>query len=113
MESDANERLKTPIVVNAVSLTHHRFNYATFQLNTLNLKDNNGVKNIVYYDTNNELYYNRPTYDRLPFVSHKNLQRLALRHLEYNPEAFKKLLSLMLYGASSHLTQNPPKPARS
>ena len=98
---DSEKRLKHPIVVNAVSLNHQRFNYVTYQLNTLNMADNNGVKNIAYYDSNNELYYNRPNLDKLPYPSLKNIQRLALEHLEYNPVAFKKLLSIILFGGSS------------
>lgn len=100
-EVDSNMRLKTPVVVNAVSVSNQRFNYVVFQLNTLNLSDNNGVKNLVYYDTDeNELYLNRPTLDKLPYPTQKNVQRLALRHLEYNPEVFRKFLSIVSFGTN-------------
>ena len=85
--------------MNAVSINNQRFNYATFQLNTLDYGSNTGVKNIAYYDTNNELYLNRPNKENMPYASQKNIQRMALRKLEYNPDTFRKLLSLMLYGA--------------
>jgi hypothetical protein len=101
LEIDSQLRLKQPIVVNAVSLNHQRFNFVTYQLNTLNLRDNSGVKNLAFYDTNNELYYNRPTIDKLPYPSMKNMQRLALRQLEYNPEVFRKFLSVLFHGAAS------------
>jgi hypothetical protein len=84
-----------------VSLTNEKLNYVTFQLNTLNLTDNSGVKNIVYYDLNNELYLNRPTLEKLPYPTLKNIQRLALMHLEYNPAAFDKLLSVFAFGSSA------------
>lgn len=90
--------LKKPIVINGVSISNsHRLNFVQYQLNTLNLKDNAGVKNICYYDMNNEMYSNRPTIDKLPYPTHKNLQRLALRSLQYNPGAFYKLQSLLAY----------------
>ncbi len=72
-----------------------------FQLNTLNMRDNNGVKNIVYLDADNELYFNRLTREELPYASHKNLQRMALRRLDYNPIAFDKLLAFMAYGRAA------------
>lgn len=100
LELDDNLALKTPIVVNGVSISNsHRLNYIMYQLNTLNFKDNTGVKNICYYDMNNELYYNRPTVEKLPYPTHKNIQRLVMRQLEYNPEAFRKLQSVIAYGA--------------
>jgi hypothetical protein len=98
---EGTQNLKKPIVVKAVSLTNERFNYVTYQLNTLSISDRQGIKNIVYYDLDNKLYMNRPTKDKLPYESNKNLQRYALAHLKYNPDAFKKLLSLMAYGASN------------
>jgi len=101
LKLDENKRLVEPIVVNGVSLSNEKLNYVTFQLNTLNLTDNSGVKNIVYYDLNNELYLNRPRLEKLPYPTLKNLQRLALMHLEYNPAAFDKLLSVLAFGKSA------------
>lgn len=92
--------LQRPLVVNGISVTNQRFNYATFQLNTLNLKDNRGVKNIVFYDDDgqNEIYMNRPTVESLPYPTQKNIQRLALRNLQYNPSVFEKFLAYFTYG---------------
>ena len=101
--------LKDPIVVNAVSLTHQRFNFVSYQLNTLNLADNNGVKNIVHYDVDNDIYLNRPTINKMPYPSHKNVQRLAMRYLEYNSSAFLKLVSLIAYGAEADAAAVDPK----
>lgn len=101
LEMDNNLNLKTPIVVNGVSISDsHRLNFVLFQLNTLNLKDNNGIKNLCFYDTNNELYYNRPTVDKLPYPTDKNIQRMAMRYLQYNPEAFRKMQAILAYGAN-------------
>ena len=56
--------LPTPIVVNGVSISNsQRMNYVSFQLNTLGMQDNDGLKNVCFYDTDNELYHNRPTVD--------------------------------------------------
>lgn len=98
LELNDDMTLKSPIVINGVSISNsHRLNFVQYQLNTLNLKDNAGVKNICYYDTDNELYFNRPTIDRLPYPTHKNIQRLALSHLQTNPAAFNKLQALLAY----------------
>jgi hypothetical protein len=75
-----------------------RLNFVAYQLNTLDLSDNKGIKNIVYIDTNNYLYLNRPNRNKMPYESHKNVQRYALSHLKYNPEAFQKLLSFISHG---------------
>lgn len=64
-------------------------------MNTLSLNNNSGIKNIVYYDMENELYSNVPSVEKLPYPSLKNMQRMALRHLEYNPTVFQKFQSLL------------------
>lgn len=98
---DAEGRLQTPIVVNGVSIQNQRFNFLTYQLNTTNLANNSGVKNLCFYDAqNNEIYSNRPTKEKLPFLTHKNLQRMALSHLEYNQSVFRKFLAMLLFNAS-------------
>ena len=91
--------LKSPIVVKAVSIRNEKLTFVAYQLNTLDLKGNEGIKNLVYYDTNNHLYLDRPTKWKLPYESHKNVQRYALAHLKYNPDAFRKLLAFIAYGA--------------
>lgn len=98
-------RLKTPIVVNGVSIKHERFNFVTYQLNTTDLSGNEGVKNLCYYEaadsSDNELYSAKLSKLKLPYLTHKNLQRYALDHLEYNPNLFKKLLALILFNGSA------------
>ena len=78
-----------------MSISNGRLSYVTFQLNTLNLANNAGIKNIVYYDLANELYSNVPTVEKLPYPSLKNIQRMALRNLEYNKATFQKLISML------------------
>lgn len=98
LELNDDMTLKKPIVINGVSISDsHRLNFVQYQLNTLNLKDNVGVKNLCFYDTGNQLYFNRPTVDKLPYPTHKNIQRLALRKLDYNPKSFSKLLDLLAF----------------
>jgi hypothetical protein len=94
-------QLKSPITVNGVSMCNQRLNFVSFQLNTLNMNNNQGIKNLVYYDMDNELYLNRPTVNKLPYPTMKNIQRLALRHLECNQNSFKKLYSVLSYDADS------------
>ena len=67
LELNERQELKEPLVVNAVSMAHSHLSYVSFQLNTLNYESNEGVKNIVHYDTHNEIYLNRPTIDKLPY----------------------------------------------
>jgi hypothetical protein len=98
VKADSNGVLQNPLVVNGVSVTNQRFNYVSFQLNTMNLKDNQGVKNLVFYDADNEIYTNRLTVDKLPYPTQKNIQRLAMRSLEYNPRVFEKFLAYFSYG---------------
>ena len=89
-------RLKEPIVLNAISLSNHNcLSFVTYQLNTVDLADNKGVKNICFYDVNNEIYADKPRPDQLPYLSHRNLQRLAIRKLNYNPIVFNKLYALI------------------
>jgi len=45
----------------------------------------------------NELYSNVPTIEKLPYPSLKNMQRMALQHLEYNQTTFQKLISLLSF----------------
>lgn len=98
LDVDTNGQLKEPVVVKAVSISNEKLNSVIFQLNTLRLNDNIGVKNIVYYDNkDNELYLNRLTQDKLPYATYKNIQRQVLSCLEYNPVAYEKFLSLMAY----------------
>lgn len=100
-------------------MQHERFNFVTFQLNTVNLAGNDGVKNLCYYDAdsiennnNNQIYLNKLSRDKLPYLTHKNLQRLALDHLEYNPLVFKKLSALLLSNASSAATVTKPETSK-
>lgn len=95
--------LEKPLVVNGISVTNQRFNYASFQLNTLNLNDNKGVKNIVYFDDDgqNEIYMNRPTLENLPYPTQKNIQRMAIRNLQYNPKVFQKFLAYFVQGSKN------------
>lgn len=97
MTIDAEGRLARPIVVNGVSVSHQRFNFLTYQLNTLNMSNNGGVKNLAFYDCDNEIYLNRPDLKTLPYPSQKNVQRLILDKLEYNPNVLKKFSSLVSF----------------
>ena len=65
----------------------------------MNLINEKGIKNLVYIDKDIELYFNRPNVDKLPYPSRKDIQRYAMRKLEYNPSAFQKIKSIILNDA--------------
>jgi hypothetical protein len=92
---DAKNNLTKPIVVNGISVSNNVFNFVTFQLNTFNLKESEGVKNIAYYDFGNEIYFDRPNISTLPYPTRKNIQKYALTKLNYNPQVFKKICSII------------------
>lgn len=83
-------------MLNGVSIQNEKLNYIVYQLNTLNLNDNNGIKNIVFIDKDNDLYLNRPNINTLPYPSRRNIQRYALRKLELNETTFDKFKTILL-----------------
>jgi hypothetical protein len=100
LDRNNDGRLKEPIVVKAVSLSQEKLNLVVYQLNTLNLNDNNGVKNIVYYENMNNKLYLRLNCYQLPYATHRNIQRMAMRYLNYNHTVYDKFLSLISYGSN-------------
>ncbi|CAL9688418.1 unnamed protein product [Knipowitschia caucasica] len=87
--------LKQPVVVQAVGTNGRYFHLLLFQLNTTELSEDSGVKNMVWIDKDLELY----EYAKVrPLIKKKQIQVAA--GLEgYNPETFHKFLSLFLNGS--------------
>ncbi|XP_054711345.1 39S ribosomal protein L37, mitochondrial-like [Uloborus diversus] len=75
--------LPEPIMVQCMYLDIKTFNFLTYQLNTLELADNNGIKNQVWVDEPADLYES---------VSQDSLVT------NYNPAVFPKMLALHMNG---------------
>ncbi|KAJ0011537.1 hypothetical protein NQD34_012512 [Periophthalmus magnuspinnatus] len=87
--------LEHPVVVQAVGTNGRYFHFLVFQLNTTDLSEDGGVKNLVWMDKDQELY----EYAKVrPLIKKKEVQVAA--GLEgFNPQTFHKFLSLYLNGA--------------
>ena len=63
--------LKKPFVVNGVSIQNEKLNFISFQLNTMNFRNNNGIRNIVYIEKSlvnfEVVYHNLSTLNLLIF----------------------------------------------
>ena len=82
--------LPEPVCVQAVSTDGVIFHFGCFQLNTLNLSSDSGVKNMAWFDNDNRMY------ERL------EPKRAMLRNTEYrnyDPAVLRKLFALYVNGA--------------
>ncbi|KHJ41990.1 hypothetical protein D918_07880 [Trichuris suis] len=79
--------LPTPITCQCVQCCENNFDFCVLQLNTTNISGNDGVKNIVWYDTGNTLYNAPPYWEDL-----QNVDAL-------NSNVFKKFVALVLHSA--------------
>ncbi|KAI3386601.1 hypothetical protein SNEBB_011181 [Seison nebaliae] len=101
LATDSNGRLIEPLIIRCINLFENRYDFCTFQLNTINMTDDlldekwRDVKNLFFYDSNNEIYFNRLTMDEEPYGTRKNLQRQVINHLDYNEEVIGKYLSFV------------------
>lgn len=87
-------QLERPVVVQAVSTNGRFFNFMMFQLNTTDLSEDGGVKNMVWLEKDLELY----EYAKVrPLIRKKEIQ-VPAGLAGYNPETFRKFLSLYLNG---------------
>jgi hypothetical protein len=74
-------------------MDHQTLNFTLFQLNTLDLSSDSGVKNCVWTDGGNHLFHKILAQPWMPkAIRHERLQDL-------NPDVFRKLLALYLNGA--------------
>lgn len=88
-------RLEQPVVVQAVGTNGRFFNFMVFQLNTTDLSEDGGVKNMVWFEKDLELY----EYAKVrPLIRKKEVQ-VPAGLVGYNPETFRKFLTLYLNGA--------------
>lgn len=89
------ERLERPVVVQAVGTNGRLFFFVLFQLNTTDLSEDSGVKNMVWIERDLELY----EYAKVRPIIKKKEVRVPAGLAGYNPETFTKFLSLYLHGA--------------
>lgn len=88
-------QLECPVVVQAVGTNGRFFNFLVFQLNTTDLTEDSGIKNLVWMEKDLELY----EYAKVrPLIKKKQVQ-VPHGLAGYNPETFRKFLSLYLNGA--------------
>lgn len=93
--TEPKERLEHPVVVQVVGTNGRFFHFVVFQLNTTDLSEDTGVKNLVWMDKDLELY----EYAKVRPIIKKKVVQVPAGLAGYNPETFRKFLSLYLHGA--------------
>lgn len=87
--------LEQPIVVQSVGTDGRVFQFLVFQLNTTDLASSEGVKNLVWTDSDQLLYQHfwcRPVIKKKVVVE-------PVGPVDFRPETFRKFLALYLHGA--------------
>ncbi|XP_067109519.1 39S ribosomal protein L37, mitochondrial [Osmerus mordax] len=92
--SEAGE-LDRPVVVQAVGSNGRMFQYVILQLNTTSLQSDHGAKNLVWVEEDQELY----DYAKIRPLIRKKVVQVPAGLSGYQPETFRKFLSLYLHGA--------------
>lgn len=87
--------LEQPIVVQSVGTDGQLFQFMVFQLNTTDLVSSDGVKNLVWIDSDQNLYEKAQC---VPEVKKRVVTKPAGIY-GVQPETFKKFLALYLHGA--------------
>lgn len=93
--SQPQQLLDKPITVQAVGTNGRIFHFLVFQLNTTDLSGDDGIKNQVWLDGDNELY---DFAKAVPLIKKKQV-KLAPGLYGYKSEIFTKFLALYLHGA--------------
>uniref|UniRef100_A0A8B9KX23 Large ribosomal subunit protein mL37 n=1 Tax=Astyanax mexicanus TaxID=7994 RepID=A0A8B9KX23_ASTMX len=88
--------LEKPIVVQSVATNGRIFQFVVFQLNTTALESDDGVKNMVWVDSDQPLY----DYAKVRPLIKKKQVKVPAGLSGYHPDTFKKFLALYLHGAA-------------
>ncbi|NWR71035.1 RM37 protein, partial [Centropus unirufus] len=87
--------LEQPVVVQSIGTDGQLFQFMVFQLNTTDLVSNDGIKNLVWIDSDQNLYEKAQC---SPEIKKKVVVKPAGIH-GFQPDTFKKFLALYLHGA--------------
>ncbi|NXX80022.1 RM37 protein, partial [Urocolius indicus] len=87
--------LEQPIVVQSIGTDGELFQFMVFQLNTTDLVSGDGIKNLVWIDSDQNLYEKAQC---LPEVKKRVVVKPAGIY-GFQPDTFKKFLALYLHGA--------------
>ncbi|NWU14808.1 RM37 protein, partial [Cephalopterus ornatus] len=86
--------LEQPIVVQSVGTDGQLFQFMVFQLNTTDLVSGDGIKNLVWIDSDQKLY---ETAQCVPKIKKRVVVKPVGIH-GFQPDTFKKFLALYLHG---------------
>ncbi|NXO02045.1 RM37 protein, partial [Rhinopomastus cyanomelas] len=86
--------LEQPVVVQSVGTDGQYFQFMVFQLNTTDLVSNDGIKNLVWIDADQQLYEHALS---VPEVKRRVVLKPAGIH-GFQPDTFKKFLAFYLHG---------------
>ncbi|KAM4655600.1 large ribosomal subunit protein mL37 [Amazona ochrocephala] len=86
--------LEQPVVVQSIGTDGQLFQFMVFQLNTTDLVSNDGIKNMVWIDSDQNLYENALC---VPEVKKRVVLKPAGIY-GFQPDTFKKFLALYLHG---------------
>ncbi|NXG56709.1 RM37 protein, partial [Hemiprocne comata] len=86
--------LEQPIVVQSIGTDGQLFQFMVFQLNTTDLVSNDGIKNLVWIDSDQNLYEKAQC---VPEVKKRVVTKPAGIY-GFQPDTFKKFLALYLHG---------------
>lgn len=86
--------LEQPIVVQSIGTDGQVFQFMVFQLNTTDLVSSDGIKNLVWIDSNQKLYESALC---IPTVKKRVVLKPAGIY-GFQPDTFKKFLALYLHG---------------
>ncbi|XP_005233042.3 39S ribosomal protein L37, mitochondrial [Falco peregrinus] len=87
--------LEQPVVVQSIGTDGQQFQFMVFQLNTTDLVSNDGIKNLVWIDSDQNLYEKAQC---IPEVKKRVVVKPAGIY-GFQPDTFKKFLALYLHGA--------------
>ncbi|XP_029474351.1 39S ribosomal protein L37, mitochondrial [Rhinatrema bivittatum] len=92
---DDSKILEHPVVVQSVGTDGMLFQFLVFQLNTTDLDSSDGVKNLIWMDSDQLLYENAQC---IPKIRKREVV-VPAGLSGYRPETFRKFLALYLHGA--------------
>lgn len=87
--------LPKPITVQNINMDWTTLNFLCFQLNTLNLQSDDGIKNFAWCDHDNRMFVKNYPKPWRPEEMYKHY-----RYTDYTPEVFEKFLAMFLTGTS-------------